>query len=45
MNKPKVEFQIKEGIDFFLDKINESYLYTPILIEVFTGLRFGELYC
>ena len=43
MNKPKVEFWTKEEIDFYLNKINESYLYTPILIGVFTCLRVGEL--
>jgi integrase len=43
MNKPKVEFWTKAEIDFFLNEINGSYLYTPILIEVFTGLRIGEL--
>lgn len=43
MNKSKVEFWTKEEIDFYLDKIYDSYLYTPILIEVFTGLRVGEL--
>jgi len=37
MNKPKVEFWAKEEIDFYLDKIHDSYLYTPILIEIFTG--------
>lgn len=43
MNKPKVEFWTKDEIDFYLDKIYEKYLYTPILIEIFTGLRVGEL--
>lgn len=43
MNKPKVEFWTKENIDFYLDKIYGTYLYTPILIEIFTGLRVGEL--
>lgn len=43
MNKPKVEFWTKEEIDFYLNKIRGSYLYTPILIEIFTGLRVGEL--
>ncbi|MFW2490951.1 tyrosine-type recombinase/integrase [Clostridium chromiireducens] len=43
MNKPKVEFWTKEEIDFYLDEIHGTYLYTPILIEIFTGLRVGEL--
>lgn len=43
MNKPKVEFWTKEKIDFYLDEIYGKYLYTPILIEIFTGLRVSEL--
>lgn len=43
MNKPKVEFWVKEEIDFYLNSIYNKYLYTPILIEIFTGLRVGEL--
>ncbi|MFT8351165.1 tyrosine-type recombinase/integrase [Clostridium saccharoperbutylacetonicum] len=43
MEKPKVEFWSKDEIDFFLDEIKDTYLYTPILIELFTGLRIGEL--
>ncbi|OSA92671.1 UNVERIFIED_ORG: site-specific integrase [Clostridium botulinum] len=43
MNKPKIEFWNKKEIDFYLNEIKNTYLYTPILIEVFTGLRVGEL--
>lgn len=43
MNKPKVEYWVKEEIDFYLDKIKNTHLYTPILLEIFTGLRVGEL--
>lgn len=43
MNKSSVEFWIKEEIDFYMNEIKGQYLYTPILIEVFTGLRVGEL--
>ncbi|AQR98095.1 phage integrase family protein [Clostridium saccharoperbutylacetonicum] len=43
MEKPKVEFWSKDEIDFFLNEIEDTYLYTPILIELFTGLRIGEL--
>ncbi len=43
MNRPKIEFWTKEEIDFYLNEIYGSYLYTPILIEIFTGLRIGEL--
>ncbi|WP_252247095.1 site-specific integrase [Clostridium sp. ZBS4] len=43
MNKPKIEFWSKKEIDFYLNIIKETYLYTPILIGVLTGLRVGEL--
>ncbi|MBN1040089.1 site-specific integrase [Clostridium botulinum] len=43
MNKPKIEFWSKKEIDFYLNEIKDTYLYTPILIEVLTGLRVGEL--
>ncbi|WP_294378215.1 tyrosine-type recombinase/integrase [uncultured Clostridium sp.] len=43
MNKSEVEFWTKAEIDFYLNEIKDQYLYTPILIEVFTGLRVGEL--
>lgn len=43
MNKPKVEYWIQKEIDFYLNQIKDQYLYTPILIEIFTGLRVGEL--
>lgn len=43
INKPKVEFWTQKEIDFYLNQIKGQYLYTPILIEIFTGLRIGEL--
>ncbi|NFE74702.1 site-specific integrase [Clostridium botulinum] len=43
MNKPKIEFWSKKEIDFYLNVIKGTYLYTPILIEVLTGLRVGEI--
>lgn len=41
--KPAIEFWTKEEIDFFLNEIKEHYLYTPIFLDVLTGLRVGEL--
>ncbi|NFN17438.1 site-specific integrase [Clostridium botulinum] len=41
--KPEIKFWTKEEIDFFLDKINDLYLYAPIFLDVLTGLRVGEL--
>lgn len=43
VEKPKIEYWTKEEIDFFLNEIKGTYLYTPILIAVLTGLRVGEL--
>lgn len=43
MNKTKVEYWVQEEIDFYLNEIIGKYLHTPILIEIFTGLRVGEL--
>lgn len=43
VEKPKIEYWTQEQVDFFLSKIKDTYLYTPILIEVLTGLRIGEL--
>ncbi|ACD21844.1 site-specific integrase [Clostridium botulinum] len=41
--KPEIEFWTKKEIDFFLDKINDLYLYSPVFLDVLTGLRVGEL--
>lgn len=43
LEKPKIEYWSKQEIDFFLDTIKDTYLYTPIFIDVLTGLRIGEL--
>lgn len=43
LEKPKIEFWNKEEIDFFLNEIKKHYLYTPIFLDVLTGLRIGEL--
>ena len=41
--KPQIEFWTKDEIDFYLKTIKNTYLYTPIFIEMLTGLRIGEL--
>ena len=41
--KPQIEFWTKDEIDFYLKTIKNTYLYTPIFIEILTGLRIGEL--
>ena len=43
VEKPKIEFWHKDEVDFFLNELKDDYLYTPILIELLTGLRLGEL--
>lgn len=41
--KPKIEYWSQEEVNFFLNYIKDTYLYTPIFIDVLTGLRIGEL--
>jgi len=41
--KPKIEVWSKKDIDFFLNSIEGTYLYTPILITILTGVRVAEL--
>ena len=41
--KPQIKFWDKKQIDYFLDEIKETYLYTPIFLDVLTGLRIAEL--
>lgn len=43
VEKKKIQYWSKEEIDFFLNTIKDSRLYTPIFIDVLTGLRIGEL--
>lgn len=43
IEKSKVEFWDKNQVDFYLNEIKNTYLFTPILIELLTGLRIGEL--
>lgn len=43
IDKPKVEYWSQEEVNYFLNSIKGTYLYTPIFIDVLTGLRIGEL--
>lgn len=43
MKKTKIQYWSKDEIDFFLNSIKHTRLYTPILIDILTGLRIGEL--
>lgn len=43
LDKPKINFWNKSDIDFFLNEILGTYLYTPVFISLLTGLRIGEL--
>lgn len=41
--KKEVEFWDEKELKFFLREIENTYLYTPILIATMTGVRVGEL--
>ena len=41
--KKEIEFWTEEELKFFLKEIEDTYLYTPILIASMTGVRVGEL--
>ncbi|WP_297420557.1 site-specific integrase [Clostridium sp.] len=43
LEKPKIKYWTKSEVNFFLSEIKDTYLYTPIFIDVLTGLRIGEL--
>lgn len=43
IEKTKIQYWSKDEIDFFLNSIKHTRLYTPILIDILTGLRIGEL--
>lgn len=43
LEKPKIDYWDKNDVDFFLNEIQDTYLYTPVLISLLTGLRIGEL--
>lgn len=43
MNKPKIQYWNQEEVNYFLNYIKGTYLYTPIFIDVLTGLRISEL--
>lgn len=43
LEKPKIEHWNKSEIDFFLEHVKGTYMYTPVFIDILTGLRIGEL--
>ncbi|KEZ84882.1 integrase [Clostridium sulfidigenes] len=43
VEKPTIKFWTQAEVDFFLSMIKGTYLYTPIFIDILTGLRIGEL--
>ncbi|MDU7215211.1 MAG: site-specific integrase [Clostridium paraputrificum] len=43
LEKPKIDYWDKNNVDFFLNEIQDTYLYTPVFISLLTGLRVGEL--
>ena len=43
LEKPEIKVWEKHHVEFFLEWIKGTYLYTPIFIDVLTGLRVSEL--
>ena len=43
IEKPKIEYWSKDQLDFFLDKMQGTYLYFPVLLCALTGVRVAEL--
>lgn len=43
VEKPQIEYWNKDQVDFFLDQIKDKSLFTPIFIDILTGLRVAEL--
>lgn len=43
LEKPKIKVWEKHHVEFFLNEIKDHYLYTPIFIDVLTGLRVSAL--
>lgn len=42
-DKPIIKYWSKDEIEFYLEKIKGTYLHTPVLICLLTGIRVGEL--
>ena len=40
---PKIEYWSKEEVNYFLNSIKGTYLFTPVHIAILTGLRIGEI--
>ena len=43
IDKPIIEYWNEKELSYFLRKINDDYLYFPVLVDSLTGLRVGEL--
>lgn len=43
LEKPTIKYWNQDQVNFFLNVIKDEYLYTPILIDILTGLRVAEL--
>ena len=43
ITQPEIKFWNKEQISFFLSAYKGEYIFLPVFIDVFTGLRIGEL--
>ena len=41
--KPKIGYWTKSEVDFFLSNVKNTYIFTPTLISLLTGLRVAEV--
>lgn len=43
IEKPKIMYWEKKHVDYFLNYYKNQYIYTPVFIDLLTGLRIAEL--
>ncbi|MDU3526582.1 site-specific integrase [Clostridium sp.] len=43
VKEKKIQYWTEQQLLFFLNEIKDTYLYFPVLLAVFTGMRIGEL--
>jgi integrase len=43
LDKPTIVYWSQDEVDFYLNAIKDDYLFTPVFIDILTGLRIAEL--
>ena len=43
LEKPNIVYWEQKEVDFYLNAIKDDYLFTPVFIDILTGLRIAEL--